>query len=126
MKEPPGAGVLRVGVLRADVLGADILRATVLRTDVGFVIENEYHLRVTPVPPQSPLRTTEASSPSTADPLPSTDTSSSAAEASSHGPALPLLHTQDLFGQTREILIEHCGSFYRLRLTHSNKLILTK
>ena len=26
----------------------------------------------------------------------------------------------------REILIEHSGGFYRLRVTHSNKLILTK
>jgi hemin uptake protein HemP len=39
---------------------------------------------------------------------------------------LPLLRSQELFSQTREILIEHAGSLYRLRLTHSNKLILTK
>jgi len=31
-----------------------------------------------------------------------------------------------LFGKAREILIEHSGGYYRLRVTHSNKLILTK
>jgi len=31
-----------------------------------------------------------------------------------------------LFGKAREILIEHSGCYYRLRVTHSNKLILTK
>jgi hemin uptake protein HemP len=31
-----------------------------------------------------------------------------------------------LFGVEREILIEHGGAFYRLRITQSNKLILTK
>jgi len=42
------------------------------------------------------------------------------------GPAIPLLRSEDLFGKAREILIEHSGGFYRLRVTHSNKLILTK
>jgi hemin uptake protein HemP len=37
-----------------------------------------------------------------------------------------LLRSQELFDKTREVLIEHAGSFYRLRLTHSDKLILTK
>jgi hemin uptake protein HemP len=41
-------------------------------------------------------------------------------------PAIPLLRSEELFGQSREILIEHSGCYYRLRLTHSNKLILTK
>ena len=36
------------------------------------------------------------------------------------------LRSEELFGQQREIMIQHAGSFYRLRLTHSNKLILTK
>ena len=36
------------------------------------------------------------------------------------------LRSEDLFGKQREIMIQHAGSFYRLRLTHSNKLILTK
>jgi len=31
-----------------------------------------------------------------------------------------------LFGSSREIVIEHEGSWYRLRVTYSNKLILTK
>jgi hemin uptake protein HemP len=31
-----------------------------------------------------------------------------------------------LFGQQRELLIEHAGSLYRLRITQNNKLILTK
>jgi hemin uptake protein HemP len=31
-----------------------------------------------------------------------------------------------LFGKAREILIEHGGALYRLRVTSSNKLILTK
>jgi hemin uptake protein HemP len=39
---------------------------------------------------------------------------------------MPLVRSEELFGRGREILIEHAGSFYRLRLTHSNKLILTK
>jgi hemin uptake protein HemP len=39
---------------------------------------------------------------------------------------LPCLRSEELFGQQREIMIQHAGSLYRLRLTHSNKLILTK
>jgi hemin uptake protein HemP len=39
---------------------------------------------------------------------------------------LPCLRSKELFDRTREILIEHQGAYYRLRLTHSNKLILTK
>jgi hemin uptake protein HemP len=36
------------------------------------------------------------------------------------------LRSVQLFGSTREILIEHGGAYYRLRITQSNKLILTK
>jgi hemin uptake protein HemP len=36
------------------------------------------------------------------------------------------VRTEQLFAGTREILIQHSGSYYRLRITHSNKLILTK
>ena len=36
------------------------------------------------------------------------------------------LRSEELFGQQREIMIQHAGSYYRLRLTHANKLILTK
>jgi hemin uptake protein HemP len=41
-------------------------------------------------------------------------------------PSVPCLRSEDLFGQSREIMIEHGGGYYRLRLTYSNKLILTK
>jgi hemin uptake protein HemP len=51
---------------------------------------------------------------------------SPADEARPRGPAIPLLRSEDLFGRAREILIEHGGGYYRLRVTHSNKLILTK
>ena len=40
--------------------------------------------------------------------------------------SLPCLRSEELFGKQREIMIQHAGSVYRLRLTHSNKLILTK
>jgi hemin uptake protein HemP len=33
--------------------------------------------------------------------------------------------SKDLFGQAREVEIEHQGRIYRLRLTQLNKLILT-
>jgi hemin uptake protein HemP len=36
------------------------------------------------------------------------------------------LRSEELFGKQREIMIKHAGSYYRLRLTHANKLILTK
>jgi hemin uptake protein HemP len=36
------------------------------------------------------------------------------------------VNSGELFGAVREILIRHDGSYYRLRITHSNKLILTK
>jgi hemin uptake protein HemP len=41
-------------------------------------------------------------------------------------PALPCVRSADLFGVDREIMIEHSGAYYRLRLTRANKLILTK
>ena len=62
--------------------------------------------------PKTPLRGAEVQAP--------------AAEAPPRGPAIPLLRSEELFGQAREIMIEHMGGFYRLRVTHSNKLILTK
>ncbi|HKE93665.1 MAG TPA: hemin uptake protein HemP [Povalibacter sp.] len=39
---------------------------------------------------------------------------------------VPCVRSESLFGKSRELLIEHGGCYYRLRLTHSNKLILTK
>ena len=38
----------------------------------------------------------------------------------------PVLNAARLFGQQRELLIEHAGMHYRLRITQNNKLILTK
>lgn len=61
--------------------------------------------------PKTPLRSAEVRSP--------------AAELA-RLPAIPLLRSEELFGTAREILIEHGGGYYRLRVTHSNKLILTK
>lgn len=39
---------------------------------------------------------------------------------------LPILHSRDLFATQREVLIQHGSDHYRLRLTATNKLILTK
>lgn len=36
------------------------------------------------------------------------------------------LRSSDLFGDAQEILIEHAGAEYRLRITRQGKLILTK
>jgi len=47
-------------------------------------------------------------------------------EPAPRGPSVACLRSDALFGKAREILIEHCGCYYRLRVTHSNKLILTK
>ncbi|MDI1232306.1 MAG: hemin uptake protein HemP [Methylobacter sp.] len=41
-------------------------------------------------------------------------------------PLRPRLHSVTLFGTAREIVIEHAGEEYRLRLTRQGKLILTK
>jgi hemin uptake protein HemP len=38
----------------------------------------------------------------------------------------PVLSSQQLFNLTNEVLIEHAGFTYRLRITQANKLILTK
>lgn len=35
-------------------------------------------------------------------------------------------HSAELLGKAREIVIEHAGEEYRLRLTRQGKLILTK
>lgn len=39
--------------------------------------------------------------------------------------SLPRIKSRDLFGQARELEIDHDGRIYRLRLTQLNKLILT-
>ncbi len=41
-------------------------------------------------------------------------------------PVRPRLHSAELFGAAREVVIEHAGEEYRLRLTRQGKLILTK
>ncbi|MGR8997886.1 MAG: hemin uptake protein HemP [Gammaproteobacteria bacterium] len=38
----------------------------------------------------------------------------------------PRLHSVELFGTAREVVIDHAGEEYRLRLTRQGKLILTK
>lgn len=38
----------------------------------------------------------------------------------------PRLHSAELFGTAREVVIDHAGEEYRLRLTRQGKLILTK
>jgi hemin uptake protein HemP len=45
---------------------------------------------------------------------------------SSFAPGLPCVSSSDLIGEDREIMIEHSGVYYRLRVTRANKLILTK
>ncbi len=37
-----------------------------------------------------------------------------------------VVRAEDLFGDTRELWIEHNGERYRLRITRRNKLILQK
>jgi hemin uptake protein HemP len=39
---------------------------------------------------------------------------------------LTVVRSEDLFGPTRELWIEHDGCRYRLRITKRNKLILQK
>jgi hemin uptake protein HemP len=36
------------------------------------------------------------------------------------------VQSASLFGSRRELLIEHAGSLYHLRITQNNRLILTK
>ncbi|MCC2657338.1 MAG: hemP [Panacagrimonas sp.] len=44
-----------------------------------------------------------------------------------HRPAsLPRLRSEDLFRSSHELIIEHQGQEYRLRLTRNDKLILNK
>jgi hemin uptake protein HemP len=41
-------------------------------------------------------------------------------------PAIPRYESRTLFRSARELVIEHAGHEYRLRLTRQGKLILTK
>jgi hemin uptake protein HemP len=46
---------------------------------------------------------------------------------SNHGArTLPRLRSEDLFRTSHELIIEHQGQEYRLRLTRNDKLILNK
>ncbi|CBL46185.1 Hypothetical protein HDN1F_26020 [gamma proteobacterium HdN1] len=52
-------------------------------------------------------------------------------QAGVHGRALrrngkPCLSSRELLGESQELLIEHDGYCYSLRITKQNKLILTK
>jgi len=49
-----------------------------------------------------------------------------AVHATASGPELPCVRSEELIGKDREIMIEHSGVYYRLRITRANKLILTK
>ncbi|MBC7983559.1 MAG: hemin uptake protein HemP [Candidatus Obscuribacterales bacterium] len=43
-----------------------------------------------------------------------------------HSPSLPCVSSAVLLGEQREIVIDHAGVYYRLRVTRANKLILMK
>jgi len=47
-------------------------------------------------------------------------------EALSEQPCIKVVRSQELFAGKREVLIEHSGSLYRLRMTRAGKLILNK
>jgi hemin uptake protein HemP len=48
------------------------------------------------------------------------------ARAAAPPPNPPIVRTDELFGTRREVIIKHGEEEYRLRITRSNKLILTK
>ncbi len=56
------------------------------------------------------------------------DSSTPDAEAQpTRAPTVPApIDTRDLFGEARELMINHDGALYRLRITRNHKLILTK
>ncbi len=53
-------------------------------------------------------------------------TASRTQPATTTAPSKPRLRSEDLFRSTQELIIEHCGEEYRLKLTRNNKLILNK
>ncbi len=59
----------------------------------------------------------------TTDPMTATDLYGGGTFAPSQ---LPLVDSEILFGDSREIQISHRGEIYRLRITAQQKLILTK
>ena len=48
------------------------------------------------------------------------------AETDGATPVIPVVQASELFGKHREIVIEHDGERYRLRITRRGKLILQK
>lgn len=46
--------------------------------------------------------------------------------ATVRAPAVSVIRTEELFGSRREIVIKHRETEYRLRITKTDKLILTK
>jgi len=73
------------------------------------MIINEGHTAMTTLKPKPPLSLPKQS-----------------IQPASFGPGLPCVRSEDLIGKDREIMIEHAGVYYRLRITRANKLILTK
>jgi hemin uptake protein HemP len=62
-------------------------------------------------------------------PLSSTEQTPRAASSAPHAHSLPAqrqFDSRSLFGDAREVRIEHYGQEYRLRQTRNGKLILTK
>jgi len=57
-------------------------------------------------------------------PLP--ELTASERRAATPAPTVRALRAADLFGDSRELVIEHASGNYRLRITQNNKLILTK
>lgn len=47
-------------------------------------------------------------------------------DADRPAPPAPVVDARNLFGENREIVIEHDGERYRLRITRRGKLILQK
>lgn len=48
------------------------------------------------------------------------------ARGAAPAPRRPVVRTEELFGTRREIIIKHGEEEYRLRITRTDKLILTK
>ncbi len=48
------------------------------------------------------------------------------ARGAAPAPRPPVIRTEELFGTRREVIIKHGEDEYRLRITRTDKLILTK
>lgn len=57
---------------------------------------------------------------------PTTSASANAASMAEGVPTRKRIDSRELFGPLRELVIEHVGEEYRLRITNQGKLILTK